>query len=168
MMKRFGLISLLAIPFTSLAGPAVFEEARVISATPVYEQVSIERPSQHCWIEQVPVRVNRDHGVGLVVGGVLGGALGNAVGHSKRNKQVGAVVGSVLGATVGNAIAKNRANRGAMRSVENCQTIYHTDQEDRFLGYDVDYEFNGRNYRVRTQSDPGSVMQLRVTHTPVI
>ena len=167
-MKSILFISLAVITPLSMAGTAAFEDAKVLSATPVYQQVSVERPQQDCWIEQVPVRSHRDHGVGLVVGGVLGGALGNAVGHSKRNKQVGAVVGSVLGATLGNAVAKNRRGHDKYRAVENCRTIYRSESEERFLGYDIDYEYNGQTYRVRSQEDPGGSIRLRVTHIPVI
>ncbi len=166
-MKVLSLFLLSSLAPMALASSVVFEEAVVLSAVPVFEQVSIQTPSRTCWVERVAVRRNTDHGVGLVVGGVVGGAIGHAVGHKKRNKQVGAILGSVLGATVGNAMAKNRHQKPRYEDREVCETHHTARVEERLLGYDVAYEYNGRVYNVRMGSDPGAQVRLRVSHTPV-
>ena len=166
-MKVLSLFLLSSLAPMALASSVVFEEAVVLSAVPVFEQVSIETPSRTCWVERVAVRRNTDHGVGLVVGGVVGGAIGHAVGHKKRNKQVGAILGSVLGATVGNAMAKNRYHKARYEDREVCETHHTARVEERLLGYDVAYEYNGHVYNVRMGSDPGAQVRLRVSHTPV-
>ena len=166
-MKIATMFLLSSLAPMALASSVAFEEAVVLSAVPVFEQVSIQTPSQACWIERVAVRRNRDHGVGLVVGGVVGGAIGHAVGHKKRNKQVGAVLGSVLGATVGNAMAKNRHGEPRYQDREVCETHHTARIEERLLGYDVAYEYNGQVYNVRMGSDPGAQVRLRVSHTPI-
>ena len=166
-MKVLSLFLLSSLAPMALASSVVFEEAVVLSAVPVFEQVSIETPSRTCWVERVAVRRNTDHGVGLVVGGVVGGAIGHAVGHKKRNKQVGAILGSVLGATVGNAMAKNRYQKARYEDREVCETHHTARVEERLLGYDVAYEYNGHVYNVRMGSDPGAQVRLRVSHTPV-
>ncbi len=143
-MKVLSLFLLSSLAPMALASSVVFEEAVVLSAVPVFEQVSIETPSRTCWVERVAVRRNTDHGVGLVVGGVVGGAIGHAVGHKKRNKQVGAILGSVLGATVGNAMAKNRHQKARYEDREVCETHHTARVEERLLGYDVAYEYNGQ------------------------
>ena len=166
-MKVLSLFLLSSVAPMALASSVVFEEAVVLSAVPVFEQVSIQTPSRTCWVERVAVRRNTDHGVGLVVGGVVGGAIGHAVGHKKRNKQVGAILGSVLGATVGNAMAKNRHQKPRYEDREVCETHHTARVEERLLGYDVAYEYNGHVYNVRMGSDPGAQVRLRVSHTPV-
>ena len=166
-MKIATMFLLSSLAPMALASSVVYEEAVVLSAMPVFEQVSVQSPSQACWVERVAVRRNRDHGVGLVVGGVVGGAIGNAVGHKKRNKQVGALVGSILGATLGNAMAKNRHDQRRYEDREVCETRQTTRVEERLLGYDVAYEYNGQVYNVRMGSDPGAQVRLRVSHTPI-
>lgn len=161
-------VSLMFIAFGSHAASVIFEEADVISSRAVYESVAVETPERSCWVEQVPVSYRSDHGVGLVVGGVVGGALGHAVGHRKRNKQVGALVGSVLGATVGNAIAKNRRHGHDYETRQRCETVRTVRHEERLLGYDVEYEYNGAVHHVRMQSNPGERIKLRVSHVPVV
>ncbi|MBT3460721.1 MAG: glycine zipper 2TM domain-containing protein [Gammaproteobacteria bacterium] len=166
-MKIATMFLLSSLAPTALASSVAFEDAIVLSAVPVFEQVAIQTPSQACWVERVAVRRNRDHGVGLVVGGVVGGAIGHAVGHKKRNKQVGAILGSVLGATVGNAMAKNRHVPPRYQDREVCETHHTARIEERLLGYDVSYEYNGQVYNVRMGSDPGAQVRLRVSHRPV-
>ena len=166
-MKTLMILSLSSLAPMTLASTVFYEEAVVLSAVPVFEQVSVQSPSQACWVERVAVPRKADHGVGLVVGGVVGGALGHAVGHKKRNKQVGALLGSVLGATIGNAMAKNRRNRLQYESREVCETHHETRVEERLLGYDVAYEYNGQVYNLRMGSNPGAQLKLRVSHTPV-
>ena len=161
-------LSLMAAAAASHAGGVMFEEAEVISSRAVFESVAVQTPERSCWVEQVAVSYRKDHGVGLVVGGVVGGALGHAVGHKKRNKQVGAVVGSVLGATLGNAIAKNRRHGHDYESRQRCETVKTVRHEERLLGYDVEYEYNGVVHQVRMHSDPGRHIKLRVSHVPVV
>ena len=74
-MKIATMFLLSSLAPMALASSVVYEEAVVLSAMPVFEQVSVQSPSQACWVERVAVRRNRDHGVGLVVGGVVGGAM---------------------------------------------------------------------------------------------
>ena len=67
-MKIATMFLLSSLAPMALASSVVYEEAVVLSAMPVFEQVSVQSPSQACWVERVAVRRNRDHGVGLVVG----------------------------------------------------------------------------------------------------
>jgi len=49
--------------------------------------------------------------------------------------------------------------------VQNCQTVTRT--ENRFVAFDVTYEYKGQRYTSRVLHDPGERMALSVTVTPI-
>ena len=147
-----------------------YDEARVLSSMPVYAVHESQQPRQECWEEQVQYQTHapRSATPGLL-GALIGGAIGNAVGHHKRNKQVGAVVGAVMGGAVGSDIGRNRSNDGNYYSdtVERCRTVYTNVQEEKLVGYDVRYSYNGQQRTVRMPYDPGATVRVRVDVEPV-
>ena len=70
------------------------DRAKVISATPIYETIEINRPVEQCYDERV-VRGQRGHHspAGTIIGGIAGGVLGNQIGHG-RGRTVATVVGT--------------------------------------------------------------------------
>ena len=150
-----------------------YEDARVLSSTPIYHVVETSSPQQECWEEEV-VRQDtyrRDSATPGLLGALIGGALGNAVGHHKSNKRVGTVVGAIIGGSIGTDISRANADRRATVYVdteERCRTVYNTSQEEKLVGYDVRYSYNGSQHTVRMADDPGPTVRVRVDVEPVL
>ena len=172
---RISLI--LASGIMAIASPAraavTYDEADVLDSTPIYRVVESSSPREECWEEDI-ARTERSYGrqsaTPGILGAIIGGALGNAVGHHKRNEQVGTVVGAVLGGSIGSDIGRNRNSRSDtyIETVERCRTVYVNEQEEKLVGYDVRYSYNGSQHTVRMPEDPGSTVRVRVDVEPVL
>lgn len=151
----------------------VYEQARVVSADPVYRRVSYSVPTEQCSLvdEPVPAEPRYRSWTGPIVGAIIGGAIGNAVGHHKTNKKVGTAVGAVLGGSIGRDIqrrseaARTQPVRWETREV--CETVYETREDQELDGYDVTYRYAGQTYTTRMDRDPGRYLRVRVQVTPV-
>jgi uncharacterized protein YcfJ len=148
-----------------------YEYAQVVAANPIYQIVELSEPSQQCWQEEVLAErsLRRGSNTPVVVSTIIGGAIGNAVGSDKSNQRVGAVLGAVLGHSIGRDIVRNnRRSRVDSEIIERCTTVYETVQEERLVGYQVTYLFDGEERTVRTESDPGEQIRLRVSVQPAL
>jgi uncharacterized protein YcfJ len=155
------------------AAAVTYDEARVIDSTPIYHVVETSSPRDECWEEQVAhteYRQNRQSATPGILGAIIGGAVGNAVGHNKSNRRVGTVVGAILGGSIGSDIGRNRNRASDTRyeTVEQCRTVYVNEQEEKLVGYDVRYSYNGSQHTVRMPEDPGSTVRVRVDVEPVL
>jgi len=163
-------LCLLVVSGTALAQSS-YESVVVISAQPVYQLTRIETPRERCVEERVVIerRSQQASGTPIIVSTIIGGAIGNAVGNNKSSRRVGAVLGAVVGNSVGRDIARQSQSSDTRdyQTVERCETVYVSHEEERLLGYDVIYQFNGQQYSVRTEQDPGSQMKVRVEVQPV-
>ena len=164
------ILSLLALPSAATAQQS-YETVAVVSAQPVYQLAQIETPQERCVEERILVdRARRQSsGTPIIVSTIIGGAIGNAVGNNKSSKRVGAVLGAVLGNSVGRDIARQSQSPDTRRYqiVERCETVFVSHEEERLLGYDVTYLFNGQQYSVRMAQNPGSQMKVRVDVQPI-
>lgn len=150
-----------------------YEYAPVVEARPIYQVVEVSTPQEQCWEEEVAVdyrRGNEGSSTPVIVSTILGGAIGNAVGHNKSNKRVGAVLGAVLGHSIGRDIVRSNSQSGSRQYevVQRCQTVYEEHEEERLVGYQVTYLYNGEERSIRTDSDPGDQIRLRVNVQPVL
>ena len=132
-------------------GVAAQEVGTVVSSTPVVQQVAV------CGQGYV-ARPGPTTGGGAVIGALAGAAIGSTVGGGVG--QAAAIgLGAVAGGAVGNSIeAHNNA-----RMVPTCATP--VSYENRTVGYNVTYEYNGRQYQAQLPVDPGRTIQVRVTRT---
>ncbi|GJM14544.1 MAG: hypothetical protein DHS20C12_29470 [Pseudohongiella sp.] len=165
-----GGIALLTLP---LMAETDYKYAEVVESTPIYQIVEVQVPQEQCWEEEIVVDRpgrSRDGNTGVLLSTIIGGAIGNAVGNGKSNRRVGTVVGAVLGHSVGRDII--RANRDPdireYQTVQRCQTVYDEVQEERLVGYNVTYLYNGEEHSIRTETDPGEQIRLRVSIEPVL
>lgn len=130
------------------------EQGRVLSVSPVQQQVSV--PQQVCQDEAVPVR-QRSSGAGAVLGAVVGGLAGNAIGGG-AGRAAATGMGLVGGAMLGNQLEGNGSV--GYETVRRCTTQnYYRNQA---VGYDVVYEYAGRQYTTRTATPPGDWIALSV------
>lgn len=160
------------------------DTARVISATPVYERVST--PRRECRVEQVSAYEERRTvreperregiGAGTVLGAIIGGVVGHQFGNSTGGRDHGTAAGAVVGGLIGNQVERdNDGYRTASREVyvdrvpvtrdvERCDNV--ADAREIVVGYDVRYEYNGREFRTRLPYDPGPQLPVNVEVRP--
>jgi uncharacterized protein YcfJ len=83
------------------------------------DYVTVERPRQECWNEQVATNNRSSNITGAVIGGVAGGIIGNQVGDG-NGKTVATAVGAATGAVVGDRMANNSPS---YQTVQRCRTV---------------------------------------------
>ena len=151
-MKKVALPLLLALG----SGLSIAQEVgRVISTTPVIQQIGV--PRQVCTTQQV-TSPGVKSGAGAAMGAIAGGAIGNNIGDG-----AGRVVATMLG-LVGGAILGDRVEGAPAAQVQNVQSCStQTFYENRTVSYNVVYEFNGKQYTVSMPQDPGPFVKLQVT-----
>jgi len=128
--------------------------ARVISSTPVVQQVSV--PRQVCSIQPMTTEAPGS-GAGAVMGALAGGAMGNAIGDG-GGRALATVIGLVGGAMLGNTI---EGNRQQVQNVQQCGT--QVTYENRTSHYNVVYAYADKQYTVQMVSDPGPYVRLQAT-----
>ena len=172
-----------------------YDNAQVISSTPVYERVSA--PRRECYTEQVAsyderrssrtVYEDRYHdsyndnkrgiGPGTVLGAVLGGAIGHQFGNSSGGRDRGTAAGAIIGGLIGNNAENNGYQRASSpREYVEVERVPVTrdvqrcqmvaDYHEEIRGYDVRYRYQGREYNTRMSYDPGSTLQVEVGVRP--
>jgi uncharacterized protein YcfJ len=147
------LLILMAVGASSCA--LAVDMARVISATPVMQQVAV--PHQVCTNQEVAVQQPKS-GAGAVVGAIAGGALGNAAGGRGAGRAAATVIGAVGGAVLGDRI--EGSPEPELRTVQRCST--QTTYENRPVAYNVVYEFAGKQYTAQMPHDPGPTLALQI------
>jgi len=159
-MKKSVLFSTLGLLAVCGTAAQAQEIGRVISSTPVIQQVAV--PRQVC--TQQPMAVQQQPGTsggGAVIGGIVGGLAGNQIGGG-GGRAAATALGVIGGALLGNSIEGNQAQaQTQVQNVQQCttQTIY----ENRTMGYNVRYEYAGKEYNVQLPYDPGPTIRLQVT-----
>jgi len=173
--------------FSTLAAPAFAEpfgdRARVVSVHPVVERIPVSR--EECWNDHVRSYEDRQVtrtdtgasiGPGTVLGAVVGGVLGHQVGNGRGNTAA-TIAGAAVGGLAGNQY--DRSNGGPPpvqttevervpvdRNVERCRTVQEV--REATVGYDVRYDYNGRQFNTRLPHDPGRFVHVRVDVQPVV
>ncbi|MDB5743603.1 MAG: 17 kDa surface antigen [Polaromonas sp.] len=128
--------------------------ARVVSSTPVVQQVAV--PRQVCNNEAVMTQAPKS-GAGALMGALAGGAAGNAIGNGS-GRAVATMIGLVGGAMVGDRIEGPNTQ---LQNVQQCGT--QTYYENRPTHYNVVYEYQGTQYNTQMANDPGLYVRLQVS-----
>jgi len=155
-MKKALVLSTIAAAAGLAAVPASAMDilARVISSTPVVQQVAV--PRQVCTNQPV-VTQSPNSGAGALMGALAGGAAGNAIGNG-GGRAVATVIGLVGGAMIGDRIEGNNTQ---VQNMQQCTT--QTYYENRPSHYNVVYEYQGTQYSTQMANDPGQYVRLQVT-----
>lgn len=155
--------------------------ARVLSATPIHERV--REPRRDCRIEKItayerreaPAEYRETSGAGTILGAIVGGVIGHQFGNTRGGRDHGTAAGAILGGIAGNAIERHSEDADRMaaphgapveREVERCGTVMES--RERIVGYDVRYEYNGREFRARMPYDPGPQIAVNVEVRPPV
>lgn len=150
-MKQSILFAALGL---SAFGAFAQEVGLVLSSTPVVQQVSV--PRTVC-TPVAPSQVTTTGG-GAAVGGLTGAGVGSMIGSGSGNTAAIAV-GTIMGAIIGNNVEAQ--NQRYAQTYPQCTT--QTAYENRTIGYDVVYEYAGRQFSARLPYNPGRTVQLQVS-----
>jgi uncharacterized protein YcfJ len=131
------------------------EYGRVVSSTPVVQQFQVPRQvcSQETW--QAPAQKS---GAGGVFGALAGGVVGNSIGQGS-GRAAATALGIMGGALLGDRL--EGAGETQAQQVQRCTT--QTLVESRVVGYQVVYEYAGKQFSVQMPQDPGPQVQLQIT-----
>lgn len=154
MKKIFALTALAATSLLALSASAADILARVVTSTPVVQQVGV--PRRVCNSQQVSTETPKSGG-GALLGAVAGGAVGNAIGNG-NGRALATVIGLVGGAIVGDRV---EGSSNQVQNVQQCST--QTFYENRPSHFNVVYEYLGTQYNVQMAQDPGPYVRLQVT-----
>ncbi len=149
-----------------------FDYARVVSARPIINYVTVRTPVRECWEETRHYTVDRHagHNVGgTILGAVIGGVVGHQIGSGHGN-DAATVAGSLIGAAIGNGTSRRHHEQFGVeqhsRQVDRCKSSYREHQEERIDGYRVTYRYNGQKYVTEMPYDPGERMRVKIDVRP--
>jgi uncharacterized protein YcfJ len=165
------MIAALGLTALPLVHAVEFEDfGKVVRVQPRVEQVRM--PHQECRTDYVQAPVQqypqqRSAG-GSIIGGIAGALIGNQVGGG-TGRVAATAAGAIAGAVVGDRVDND--GRGANQqpvmqeqAVRACRTV--DSYESRTNGYEVTYDYRGRNYTTVMARDPGQRIRLRVSVEP--
>jgi uncharacterized protein YcfJ len=164
MTHRLASLSVLALTAVASSATWAVEYGRVISSTPVVSSVPMSQ--RECVNETgaAPSSRSSGSGAGAAVGALFGAALGNTLGHG-TGRAASTAVGMIAGAALGNHAEEQEANRNAAAATtQRCRDV--TRYEQRAVGYDVVYEYQGVQRSVRLAQPPGDRIALEVQVMP--
>ncbi len=145
---------------TQLASAQPLDEgqfARVVSV-----QV-LSQPQRVCTAQTVTERrrpEDRHQVAGTVIGAIAGGLIGSKIGRG-GGRGIATVGGAVGGGIVGKKIQEgHQDNDTVTHVVQRCHTV--TPGRDGVALYDVVYAYQGQNFHVRLDRDPGDRIELPV------
>ena len=149
-----------------------FDNARVRSAEPQYENVSVPREECRTDWESQPQRISNNGSPnygGVVLGALAGGVVGNQVARGNGGREAATALGALVGAIAGDRIA-GRDNRyeqvqEAPRQITRCQAV--NEVRAQLTGYRVAYDYRGQTYTTLMRENPGQYLQVRVSVEPV-
>ena len=184
-MKKlaFAIASLTAAAAPAFGMETFNDRARVISSRPIHERIPVAR--EECWNDvqrgYEERRVTRSDtgaaiGPGTVLGAVIGGVVGHQFGNSSGGRDRGTAAGAVVGGLVGNQVDRENGRVGGPavtevervpveRNVERCRTV--NEVREATVGYEVRYEYLGRQFATRMDRDPGRNLRVAVSVAPV-
>lgn len=143
------------LTFCAVGGCLAQDVGRVISTTPIVTQIAV--PHRVCSTEQISYQ-QPSSGAGALIGAIAGAAIGNAVGGRGAERAAATAIGMVGGAVIGDRVEGPGGER--IQNVERC-TMQNL-MENRTTGYQVLYEFGGKQYSVQMAQDPGPTIALQV------
>lgn len=175
-MKKLILSTLL---ITIVTAPSVWAKnphrenirwAKVTKVQPITRVIQQRLPQQECWNEQVqyvqrPQR--RNSNTGTILGTIVGGVIGNNITH---NRGAGTVIGAVIGASVGNELSSQgnyRSNANIYyENQRHCRVNQGISYQERVLGYNVWYRYQGNEYKTQMDHHPGKRIRVRFSIEP--
>lgn len=168
-MKLFtSLTAIVALGTTQLLADDNFhyDYATVLQSEPVYRMVQVTGQEQRCQQEDVIYRQrSRDSSTNSLIGGIVGAAVGHAIGHRSKHRTGATIAGAMVGATIAGNNDKSYANRYGVE--KRCRMVPISWEEERIIGYNVVYHYNGRTFETRLPYEPTDSLKVRVMINPI-
>lgn len=146
---RIMMLAALMLPIMASAQSLQFT-ATVVRAVPIHQIVT--ETLQQCVTETV-TPTEKGSG-GAIVGAIVGGVVGNQIGGGS-GRDIATGVGVITGAVVGDNM------QNAPRTQQRCTPIQNS--RSVVVGYDVTWEYLGRQITQRMDRDPGQYVSVTVT-----
>jgi uncharacterized protein YcfJ len=145
-----------------------YDYATVLQSKPVYRIIEVTKEERQCRKEEVVYQQrHKKSSNGSLIGGILGAAVGHALGHNSKHRSGATVAGAIVGASIGEN-NNNNQRRSEKRVVENhCRLVPTSWEEERIVGYNVVYRYNGRTFETRLPFEPADSLKIRVVMTPI-
>lgn len=145
-----------------LASAAMAQEtARVLSAVPVVQSVTTAH--QVCGGERLVQQAADPDDAGALVGTIAGGLAGHAAGRGD-GRGWATLIGAVFGALAGERLTPAASTQWTR--VRDCAWV--SAQQPGVVGYDVRYEYAGREYSARLTQDPGPTVTVQVAPSAAV
>lgn len=142
------------------SGAWAVEYGTVLSSRPVL--ASVANAQRQC-VDEPVVYQRPNSGVGALIGAIAGAAVGNGFGAGV-GRAAATGVGMVAGAAIGDHL-EAEGSPPVAGTAQRCRTVMVP--QERLVGYDVVYEYQGVRRSVRLAQDPGAQIALEVVATPV-
>jgi uncharacterized protein YcfJ len=131
------------------------EFGTVLSSIAVVASVPV--PQRQC-VEEQRVYPPRSSGAGALIGAIAGAAIGHSSG-SGAGQAAATGLGLVAGSVIGDRI-ETEGTPAPTQIVQRCRTV--TRLEQRTIGYDVVYEYQGVQRTTRLAQEPGDRIALDI------
>ena len=135
------------------------DTARVIETRPLYNAANSR---EECWNPRAGhyEEVRKDSrgnqiGKGTVIGAIAGGVVGHQFGGSRGGRDVGTGLGAIIGGLVGNQVDKGNDHADAQNDLDFSRCRMASQGGDP-QGYEVRYDYRGRQFVTRMDRDPGN------------
>jgi len=148
-------LSTLGFAQDNIQGSSPVLTGQVISRTALFQQVAV--PGQACAITPVTVQAPKS-GAGALMGAIAGAAVGSQIGGG-QGQVLATMAGLMGGAILGDNIEKPAPVQTSNQTTCTPQTAY----ENRLVGYQVVYEYAGKQYTTQLPQDPGPTLTLQVS-----
>ena len=141
-----------------------YDYATVMQSTPVYRIVEVVGEEQKCAAEIVYQPSRPVSKTSSIVGGILGAAIGHAIGHKSKHRRGATIAGAIVGSSIAGV---NDRNSKQSRLENRCKMAPTSWEEERIIGYNVVYRYNGRTFETRLPFAPSDSLKIRVRISPI-
>lgn len=147
------------------------DTAKVIKSKPIYKTVQVAIPDRRCEKRRHRERHSyNDHDsyTPAIAGAVLGGVVGNQFGKGNGKKAM-TIAGAILGGSIGNDLSNDRRDNRVVHhrhGKRHCESYTRYESRQEIVGYKVKYKYKGKTFKTRTDYDPGSYINVRVSVDP--
>ena len=147
-MRKF--LWILALLPAAAVAQSIHFTATVVRSVPIHQVVT--ETLQQCVTETV-TPTEKGSG-GAIVGAIVGGVVGNQIGGGS-GRDIATGVGVITGAVVGDNMQNSPRIQQRCTPIQNNRSV--------IVGYDVTWEYLGRQMTQRMDRDPGQYVTVTVT-----
>lgn len=168
-MKK-AIIATVVATLTATSALADVVKAPVISKSPITETTKVVTGyTTQCNKERIYDNRKKEGSVfdgasgalkgdgGALAGAIIGGLVGNQFGGG-NGKTAMTVLGTIVGSNIGNKTIEKEQPHSRVVTV--CDDIPQVEYQQKVVGWNVTYQFEGAVYQTTMATDPGSYVTL--------